>query len=205
MTPYTIVMIVLTVIIISLYVIRAVLGTYYRNRLVICVSQCNLDAYDKLAAKKAVRLLVPPFNLHYMRLNLYMMQKNEQKIDEEFDILLEMKTGKLMRQEIVLKAFYYYVKLKSGKRCQPLLEELHTFANEDTKKECDILYDIYVLKKSNHIGELLENIEELPLEQRAINEYLVSLQYLNQNKPDLAKEHEERSTAYLEESLKESA
>lgn len=198
---YIILMIVLTIILIALYVMRSVLGKYYRNKLVGYVQECDLEKYNACADKKPVQLLVPPFNIHYMRLNLYMMLENREGIDEEFDFLLGMKTGKAMHQDVAVKAYNYYVKLRDAKRAKPLVEEIRTFADEKTVYECDLLYDVYILKKSNHIDELLEGIEELPLAQRAINEYLVSLQYENRNQPALAKEHEDLSTSYLQQAL----
>lgn len=201
---YTITMAVLTVILLSLYILRAVLGSYYRNKLVACVQRCDLKAYEAIAGKKIVGLLVPPFNLHYMRLNLYMMLEKEQETEGEFDFLLAMSTGKTMRKEVIRKAYYYFVKRRDGARCRPLLDEFLTFASEEEAKECELLYDIYILKKSNHIKELLVGIEELPLAQQAINEYLISLQYENQSRMDLAREFEERSKLHLQEAVEAS-
>lgn len=198
---YTITMAVLTVILLSLYVLRAVLGSYYRNRLAACVQGCDPEAYEAIAQKKLAGLLVPPFNLHYMRLNLYMMLEKEKETDQEFEFLLAMSTGKAMRREVVRKAYYYYVKRRDGKRCRLLLDELLTFAQGEEAKECELLYDIYILKKSSHIRELMEGIEELPPAQRAVNEYLISLQYENQSKTDLAREYEELSRLHIKEAV----
>ena len=203
-TGYTITMAVLTVLLLSLYLVRAVLGSYYRNRLVACVQRCDLEAYEAIAGKKLTGLLVPPFNLHYMRLNLYMMLEKEKETEQEFDFLLAMSTGKTMRREVVRQAYYYFVKRRDGKRCSPLWDELLTFAEEGEARECDLLYEIYILKKSSHIKELQEGIEDLPLTERAVNEYLISLQYENQGKMDLAREYEELSQLHLREAVEAS-
>lgn len=199
---YTVTMVILTILLVSCYILRVAFGSYCRNRLVDCVRRGDLETYEAIAAKKLTMFLVPPFNLHYMRLNLYMMSEKEKETKEEFDFLLNMQTGTLMRREIVRKAYYYFVKRKDGKRCKALLDEFLTFAEEEEAKECTLLYDIYILKKSSHIEELLKDLENLPPAEQAVNAYLVSLQYANQGKMDLAEEYEERSKRCLREALK---
>ncbi len=201
-----ILLIIVAVIWLGTQVLRTILGKYYRNQLVMCVQRGDLKGFDEVVGKKAVRMVVPPYNVYYMRLNLNLMMENEAEIDHDFDTLRNMTVSKALHRDVVLKAYYYYVKKKDGVRSKELIEEIRTFDEEkfgESIKECNILYDIYILKKSNHIQELLEGIEELPLMQRAANEYLVSMQYENMNKPEQAKEHENMSTFYIKEALKE--
>lgn len=198
--------VIIAVVWLGTHLVRTILGKYYKAQLVMCVQRGDLEGFDQIVQKKAVQLVVPPYNVYYMRLNLNLMKENEAEVDHDFDTLRNMPVSKALHIDVVQKAYYYYVKRKDGMRSKELIEEIRTFDGEkfaDTIKECNILYDIYILKKSNHIQELMDGIEELPLMQRAANEYLVSLQYENQNKPELAKEHENMSTFYLKEALKE--
>lgn len=200
---YLITMGVGTCLLLLLYILRAVLGKFYRNQLVYCVQQGDLNLYNEIAESKMARMLVPPYNIHYMRLNLYMAQENKKGINEEFDFLLNLKMGKQKRRDIVIKGFNYYVKEKDSAHCKPLLEEMRTFIDDNARRQYEMLYDIYILKKSCYIDELEQGVEsaQLPLAQKAIYEYLIALQYENRSQPKLAKEHEERSTAYLQEAV----
>lgn len=200
---YLITMGVCTCLLLLLYILRAVLGKFYRNQLVYCVQQEDLNLYNEIAESKMARLLVPPYNIHYMRLNLYMVKENKKGIDEEFDFLLNLKMGKQKRQDIVIKAFNYYVKEKDSNHSKPLLEEMRTFMDDNSRRQYEMLYDIYILKKSCYIDELEKGVEsdQLPMAQKAIYEYLIALQYENRSQPKLAKEHEERSAAYLQEAV----
>mgnify|MGYP005784515261 FL=1 len=199
---YKIIMITLTAVIVALYLIRFLGNRYYQKRLLNCVQRCDLDGFLKMENKRAVRALIPAFNLHYMKLNIFLMRKDEQRTDEEFDVLLDMKVGKTMRRDAVLKAFYYYVKRRDGGRTRKLIAEIRGFQDaEDTIRECEMLFDIYILGRSNHMEELLKDLDTLPPQQRAVHEYLLSLQYENRGEKERAREYEDRSVKTLKDAL----
>ena len=76
-----------------------------------------------------------------------------------------------MRRDAVLKAFYYYVKRRDGGRTRKLIAEIRGFQDaEATIRECEMLFDIYILGRSNHIEELLKDLDTLPPQQRAVHE-----------------------------------
>ena len=135
---YLITMGVGTCLLLLLYILRAVLGKFYRNQLVYCVQQGDLNLYNEIAESKMARMLVPPYNIHYMRLNLYMAQENKKGINEEFDFLLNLKMGKQKRRDIVIKGFNYYVKEKDSAHCKPLLEEMRTFIDDNARRQYEI-------------------------------------------------------------------
>lgn len=201
---YKIIMGILTAVLIALYLIRYLGNRYCQKRLLACVQSCDLEGFAKLEGSQLVRALIPAFNLHYMKLNIYLMKGDEVHTDEEFDTLLQMKVGKAMRREAVLKAFYYYVKRKDGGRTRKLIEEIREFKDaEEVVRECNMLFDIYILGRSNHMEELQEGLDTLPPQQKAIHEYLLSLQYANRGESERAKEYEDRSVKTLKDELEQ--
>lgn len=201
MTTYTMIMTCLTGILIFLYVGRIAGTRYYQKRLTACMEQGDLDGFQALAGKRLVKWLIPPFHLHYMRLNIYLLQEDEKKTDEAFEVLLNMKVGRQMRQDVTLKAFHYYVQRKEREKSKKLLEQICTYQNREIAEECRMLFDIYVLGRSNYIDSMLSELPKLPSAQQAVREYLLSVQYQNRGEEQEAKAHEERSAALLREVL----
>lgn len=202
-TFYQILVILLVIVIVFLLTMRYGVSNFMQKKLIVALEKQDQETFDSLIQKKVVRYLIPPFNIHYMSLNMAMMLNQDQRIDEEFTCLLGMRKDKKQSLDVSLKAFNYYVKLKNKTRCKELYAYLQEDGDEIIKYETEILYDIYILERSNHIDELLKGIETLPLAQRSINEYLISLQYENKNEPTMAKKFEQYSTEHLRQALQQ--
>lgn len=167
----TIVMSVLTGIVIILYIVRMIGGRYYRRKLEACVEQGNLEAFEALAKRKDLHMMVSP----------YMLQD--------------------MRRGVVLKAFHRSVQNREQEMARELLVEIRKFDNPEIVEECNMLFDIYIMKKSSYIDKMLEEMAALPVARQALNEYLISLQYQNRGDDAKAEFHEARSAELVQKTL----
>lgn len=201
---YQILVIVLVIISVFLLIMRYVVSHFIQKKLILALENQDQDTFTTLMQKKVVKFLIPPFNIHYMAVNMALMLDNKKIINEEFDLLLSMRKDKRQTLDISMKAFNYYVKEKSKVRCKELYEYFQNEGDESIQYETTVLYDIYILEKANHIEELLNGIDTIPLAQRSINEYLVSLQYSNKKDIVMSKKYEDYSKEHLGQALKQS-
>ncbi|MEG0576611.1 MAG: hypothetical protein RR500_01985 [Bacilli bacterium] len=197
MSVYTIVMIIFTIVLATIYVLRILLTSYYQKQFVRVLETVNEEEFNELYNNKIVKYVIPPFNLEYMKLNLYLIENKKKQIDSQFEFLLSMKKSKMQDKEIMVKSFNYYVKLRDKKRCSGLLIKIKECGDQKTIEESVLLYDIYILQKSSHIEKLLENLEDMSLTQRSINEYLIALQYENEKEMVLSKKYFDLSKEHI--------
>lgn len=167
----TIVMSVLTGIVVVLYIGRMLGDRYYRKKLEICVEQGDPDTFEALAKSRALHMMVSPYTLQDMR------------------------------RGVVLKAFHNSVQNREQETARELLVEIRKFDNPEIVEECNMLFDIYILKKSSYIDKMLKEMEELPVARQALNEYLISLQYQNRGDAAKAEFHEARSAELVQKTL----
>ena len=65
----------------------------------------DFDDYYKTVDSFATKLLIPPFNREYMRMNGLIMQGRKGKVEEQFDLMLNMRMNQKQEIDIVMKAF----------------------------------------------------------------------------------------------------
>lgn len=132
-----------------------------------------------------VKTIFPYYNREYIRLNALMLQGNKEAINKQFEILIPMTTGKKARKDILNKAFEYYVFEQDKECCDPIFKMIKEFGDEEFTKNASVLYDIFILKKSNHIEEFEKGFENLDKFNKVTIATLLIEQY--KNKGDLEK------------------
>lgn len=82
------------------------------------LSQLDNEQYDefyKTLDSNACKFSYQAFNREYMRLSGYLAQRNDAKIEEQFDLLKNMRISNKQKASVASRGFYYYlekVKLK---------------------------------------------------------------------------------------------
>lgn len=175
-----------------------VLKKRYFSKLVDLLSQSKFEEFYELSNSGIVAVLFPKFNVEYLKLNAILMEGNKRKINDQFDLLLGMRTSSAQSQEITMKAFNYYVGVEDKHKTKTLLEKINTYNNERMKEEATMTYDVFIQKKWNHIDHLLEEIEDMSEQNRAIYEYLISVQYENKGDSEKAKEYHDLSKKHMD-------
>lgn len=172
-----------------------VLVTYFlkknrMNKLIALMQSGNKEEFMKVANSKTTAFLFPRFNIEYLKLSYYILEGNKRKVNETFDFLLSMKLPKKQKQDVTMRAFNYYVDLNDKDRTKKLLETINTFDNAKMKQEATMVYDIFIMKRGNHIEEVLEQMEYTPEEAQGVNEYLLYVQYKNIGDKENEKKYE---------------
>lgn len=142
--------------------------------------------------------IFPEYNREYVRLNALIMQDRKEEIDATFDKLIPMAKDKNAKIDILDKAFEYYVYDENQEKCDQIIKEIEKLDDEKMLKYANMIYDIMILKKSNHIKELEKDFDKQPVMQRAINAYLLSVQYKNKGNEEKAQYYENVSKSLVE-------
>ena len=126
------------------------------------------------------------------------MQDRKEEIDATFDKLIPMAKDKNAKIDILDKAFEYYVYDENQEKCDQIIKEIEKLDDEKMLKYANMMYDIMILKKSNHIKELEKDFDKQPVMQRATNAYLLSVQYKNKGNEEKAQYYENVSKSLVE-------
>lgn len=140
-----------------------------------------------------VKFAFPKYNCEYMRLNAYLFMDDHEEINRAFSQMLQMKTTKKQRVDLVAKAFNYYIEQEDHKKATELMNEIDTYEDEAMKKECRKIYDIYIKKGYQYIEEMEQQLTNATGMNKGMIEYLLSLQYENKGDQKKSEEYLHRS------------
>lgn len=158
----------------------------------------EFDTLYKKIDSLYTKSIFPEYNREYVRLNALIMQDRKEEIDATFDKLIPMAKDKNAKIDILDKAFEYYVYDENQEKCDQIIKEIEKFDDEKMLKHTKMMYDIMILKKSNHIKELEKDFDKQPVIQRVTNAYLLSVQYKNKGNEEKAQYYENVSKSLVE-------
>ncbi len=185
-----------------MFVVSKRLKASKQNLMISYLQTGKFEEFEKLTNSFLVKMLFPRYNIEYLKLNASILEGDEAKIEEQFDGLLKVKKSKVQTEDITMKAFNYYVGVENKERCSELMETIKGFTNERMVQEATIMYDIFILKKGNHIEEVSKMMEGMPDAQKGVNEYLLAVQYENIGDLENAKKYEMLSKKHLSKPMK---
>lgn len=151
------------------------------KRLLKDLREGRFEDYFKTLDTITCKYFYPPFNREYMRMNAYVMQSNQAKVEEQFNLLLNMRMSKKQEIDIVVKAFYYYIDEENKTKTRELLDRMGKIGDDAIAKECQIIYDIFILKEVKYIDTMLEQLAnpEVTGVNRGMFHYMLAVQYAN--------------------------
>lgn len=151
------------------------------NRLMKYLRTGDFTAYFKILDSLSCKYFYPPFNREYMRMNAYVMQSNQAKVEEQFDLLLHMRMNKKQEMDVVVKAFYYYIDEDNDTKTSELLARMKKMGDEALTQECQIVYDIFIQKAIKYIDTMLEQLRDPEVTgiNRGMFHYMLAVQYAN--------------------------
>lgn len=169
-----------------------------QNQFMYLLQNNEFDELYKGVDSLYVKAIFPLYNREYIRLNALIMQDRKADVDAQFDKMIPMAASKKAKIDILNKAFEYYVYNEDKKHCEPIYNQIKELGDEALTKTTTVLYDIMILKKSNHIEELEKDIDKLPAMNKVTNAYLLSVQYRNKGNNEKAEYYEDLSKSIVE-------
>lgn len=159
------------------------------NKLLKCLQNQEYDKFFKILDSLGCKYFFAPFNREHMRLNAYFMMGDGEKIRNQFDLILNMHINKKQRLDVSMKAFYFYVDEEDKVKAKEILDKLQGVSDETMYEQCNLIYEILLLKKTDYIDVMEEHVKECePGFDRGMFHYLLALQYsyLNEHKKEMA-------------------
>lgn len=114
------VFIVIIILSVSFSIIKRLIRSYRLQQLLFALQEKNIGLFQKLVNSKINLILFPKYNLEYLRLNGYILEKNSEMIEEQFKVLNQYVLSKEQRKDLLLKKLTYYTTIKSEKAMETL-------------------------------------------------------------------------------------
>lgn len=163
---------------------------YIYDKLSIILQKKKFDIYFEILNSLPCKCLFPLFNRLYMQLNVYMILKNKEKVNETTDILLNLHLSPKRAVETYLKCFYYYINDEDDEYSKKVLKKINDIGEKDISKQCNQLYDIFIKKESSYIQSMEEQLALCEDDYtKQMLHYMIGLQYGYQNNIKKKEEH----------------
>ena len=165
----------------SLVTLYFLLSFHKQKQLLQLLNQKSFEKLHREFSSFWTRILMPKYNLEYIKLNCYLMERNKNQIDAQFEKLFPLKKSSRQQEDLLRKSFEYYLETENKKQCEKILDLMDTL---DIKQEAQMMFDILLNKKADYIDFLLEKAENCTGENKAVCYTLVAQQYANINDKD---------------------
>ena len=182
------------------------LSDRYLRKMTEAISSGDFEGFSKIADSFLTKLLFPPFNLCYLKLNAAILEGDPEKFEQAVRNFSLVSMNQYQKSDLYHKIFNHYMSEKDYEKAKVYLDRIEKeVKNEDLKEQDRYVYDIYALNSGEHLDQLLTKREETPEKERGFLEMLISDSYknLNDNKnADRYKEMSIRHLKQLEESIR---
>ena len=147
-----------------------------------------IKTLDGAAAKTGL----PPFNLHYMRLNGFEAMQDMDGEKAELDVLLRMHCTDAQRRLVLARAMNFYEMQKDREGAEHVLELMESFEDKDLLRDARQTFAIVFKNSFAYIAEMEHQLANVEPDEKARLSYFLSLQYENKGDEVRAKEHLDR-------------
>ena len=171
----------------SLVILYFLLSFHKQKQLLQLLNQKSFEKLHREFSSFWTRILMPKYNLEYIKLNCYLMERNKNQIDAQFEKLFPLKKSSRQQEDLLRKSFEYYLETENKKQCEKILDLMDTL---DIKQEAQMMFDILLDKKADYIDFLLEKAENCIGENKAVCYTLVAQQYANINDKDSERKYQ---------------
>lgn len=123
----------------SFSIIKRLIRSYRLQQLLFALQEKNTGLFQKLVNSKINLILFPKYNLEYLKLNGYILEKNSEMIEEQFKVLNQYVLSKEQRKDLLLKKLTYYTTTKSEKAMETL-KMISDFKDTDFLSKAQEIY-----------------------------------------------------------------
>ena len=171
----------------SLVILYFLLSFHKQKQLLQLLNQKSFEKLHHEFSSFWTRILMPKYNLEYIKLNCYLMERNKNQIDAQFEKLFPLKKSSRQQEDLLRKSFEYYLETENKMQCEKILDLMDHL---DIKQEAQMMFDILLDKKADYIDFLLEKTENCTGENKAVCYTLVAQQYANISDKDSKRKYQ---------------
>lgn len=136
------------------------------------------------------KMSMSAFERENMRLSGYIAQNRKDDVEEQLNMMLNMRIKKQQKLALYQRAFYYYIGLGRAKKTRDMIDLVQSI-DPSASQDLEIQYSILIKRESRYIQEIQDRINRLwdgksemdPSKEMAVGtlEYLLGLQYSYNN------------------------
>lgn len=169
------------------------------RQLIQCLQKKDIARFNKIVYSKIIKLLFPPYNIEYLKLNAALLGNNKKEINKQFEKMFKYRLSHIQKKDLLMKAFNYYITIGDNKHAKKVLNIIMQTDDNDLKKETEMLYKILFENSNEYIDTMLENLCEASEQDRPFIEYLLYHQYKNMNDEENASFYKEKYKQHAKE------
>lgn len=161
------------------------------------------DEFLQTVDEPLSKFFVPSYNREYLRLNAHMAMGNAEKAKRSFDQLLTMRSTRTQRDDLLFKAFQFYMQQGLFKDAKGVLDEMKSYGRHaDRVSECEKTWEIFGNKSYAYIDEMESAIDSAPYELKVSYALMLATQYASKGDEDKAVEWQDKAQKMLKEGKK---
>lgn len=162
-----------------------------KGKLMLAFQKRDFDTYYKLLDGTMTKIMIPAYNVEYMRLNGFIEEKKSKKVDNQFELLFKGRKTAKQKEDLYQKCLQYYIDINNSKKCHQILKSMKdNQLNEKIIEEATWIVDILVDRQANHIQDIQSKLDTATKEQKVVYYYLLKSQYLNKQDSTKAMKYE---------------
>lgn len=139
--------------------------------------------YDDFLAEvddPIARFFIPDYNREYLRLNAYLAKGDADKASGTFDRLLTMRSTAKQRDDLLFRAFQFYMQQEKFKDAKSVLDEMKASGrNADRVKTSEQTWEIFGNKSFAYIDEMEAAFDDAPTKLQVSLALMLAAQYAN--------------------------
>ena len=138
------------------------------------------DAFFSTLDSTVCKLSYSAFNREYMRLSAFIAQRNDDRIEQQLNMLKNMRISNKQKASVGARGFYYYLEKGKIKKAEGMLSYCKNLADERSYKDMEIQYSILLKKEAKYIDECKEKLAKMTGTDKfpkGTMQYLIGLQY----------------------------
>ena len=171
---------------------------YVTNKLQNLFESKLYDEFLETVDEPLTRFFVPVYNREYLRLNAYMAKGQADKASQSFDQLLTMRSSRGQRDDLLIKAFQFYMQQEKWKDAKGVLDEMKASGrNAKRIATCEQTWEIFGNGSSAYIDEMEAAFEDADFNLKVSYALMLSAQYANRNDEAKAEEWQQKATDLL--------
>lgn len=183
------------------------------NKLLYAMNNDDFDTFFKTLDGVVCKYIYAPFNREFMRLSAYLAMGDDDKVENQIDVLLKMRMNNEQRASVVSRGFYHYLQTENVKKAKSMLDFGKDVLDPKAYLNLEIQYSVLLKKESKHIedvknilSEMWDGTSELNGTKKidvGVMQYLIGLQYSYRKDVDHMMEYFEPAMENLKSTLYE--
>ena len=192
-----IVVIIFLVSVLFFSVLKKKMSSVKQMKLIQLVQNEKYKEVEKELDSFSTKMLILPFNREFLRLNVYLLQQDEDLIKKQFDRMLSFKMSAQQKKEVLVRGFEYFLNKEDQKMSSKFLKDIKETEDEELIVHSQMMYDILLLKKTNYIDVLKGKIKSDNAMVNGMYALLISKQYGYLNDYENEKKYLDISQQYI--------